>query len=478
MYDWRGCVIARATMPVNGRIAIYLPAVFVQLSSMDFVRKVRSALSVSFSALASALEARRRRRILSPRMAGALALAVLAASGCQHGKSAGTAVAELPAGKPAYVDYGKSEQTIRGFGGTSAWVSDFSSSQADTLFGTGSGEMGLSILRVRIDPGGADDWDTELNNAQQAETRGATVIATAWSPPAFMKDNDRVMGGSLAPDSYTAYAAYLESFVKYMASVGVNLYGVSLQNEPDTANPDESCIWTPEQMDRWIADNAETLSTRLIVPESRNFSASYADQILNDPKAAAHVAIIAGHLYGVAPTPYPAAVKAGKEVWMTEHYLPGTGISGALALAKEIHDSLTQADYSAYLWRWIENYPAGRYSSGLMDGTGNITLNGYAMGQFSRFVRPGYVRSPATANPNPGVYVSAYKGSGHWVIVAINLGSSAVRQPFVIQHAAIKSMTPFETTVNETIAGLSTMGVANDSFSYVLPAKSIVTFVN
>jgi len=33
-----------------------------------------------------------------------------------------------------------------------------------------------------------------------------------------------------------------------------------------------------------------------------------------------------------------------------EHYLTGTGISFALAVAKEINDSMSVANYNAYLW--------------------------------------------------------------------------------------------------------------------------------
>jgi O-glycosyl hydrolase len=41
-------------------------------------------------------------------------------------------------------------QTIRGFGGSSAWHDNLTDSECDTLFGT----LGLSILRVQIDANG------------------------------------------------------------------------------------------------------------------------------------------------------------------------------------------------------------------------------------------------------------------------------------------------------------------------------------
>lgn len=43
------------------------------------------------------------------------------------------------------------------------------------------------------------------------------------------------------------------------------------------------------------------------------------------------------------------------------------------------------------------------------------------MAQYSKWVRPGYVRIDATEQPASDVYVSAYKGDDKVVIVAINI---------------------------------------------------------
>jgi len=338
----------------------------------------------------------------------------------------------------AVVDFGASQQTIRGFGGASAWIVDMNAhpAQADALFGnSGSQQIGLSILRVRIDPSSTtagSQWDTEVGNAQAAIAAGSdvSVIATPWTPPGTWKINlpdptKPLVMGSLDTNYYTDYANYLESFVTYMANANppVNLYGISMQNEPDANVTYESCVWTGAQMDAWVANNSSVLTTKLIMPEAVNLTSgslpSLADPTLNDPNAVSHVAIIGTHLYGTPPSPYANAASKGKEVWMTEHSIPDTGITGALELAKEIHDSMTVANYNAYVYWWLQNWTVNNPSpfvNGLIDDPAqdnNLTLNGYAMGQFSKFVRPGYLRSNATSNPNGAVYVSAYKGSSY-----------------------------------------------------------------
>jgi len=395
----------------------------------------------------------------------------------------------LSASAAATVDFGSAVQTIRGFGGSTAWMPVLTTTQADTLFGTGSGQLGLSILRVRIDPGsttGGSNWATELANAKAAQTANAAVniIATPWTPPAAWKSNSSTVMGSLNASEYASYAAYLNLFTTYMSNGGVDLYGISIQNEPDANVSYESCVWTGAEMDTWVANNAAVLTTKLIMPESENFTASYSDPALNDSSAVGKISIIAGHIYGVSPSYYTNAENKGKEVWMTEHYLNPSGaqpaITDALAAAKEINDSMSVADYNAYLWWWVADWNPGTgvTNYGLIDANGNPTFYGYAIGQYSRFVRPGYVRSNATYNPGGGsVYVTAYNGAGHFVIVALNLGATQVSQQFLILNQSLTSLTPYQTSASESITQLSAVAVSGGTFTYTLPAQSITTFV-
>ena len=392
-------------------------------------------------------------------------------------------------GSTATVDFSTTHQTIRGFGGSDAWFSVLPTAAINALFGTGSGQIGLSMLRSRIDPSSTTagaQWSAELTNAQHAIAAGSNVIvfATPWTPPAVWKSNNNVdNGGSLNTGNYLDYANYLESFVTYMANgqPPVSLYAISMQNEPDFTATYESCIWSPQQMDTWVAQlPAGLLTTKLIMPESLSFNQSYSDPALNDAAADANISIIAGHLYGSAPAPYPLAVQKGKELWMTEHYLnPVTTqppIFDALNAAVEIHNSLTIAEYNAYVWWWVQDLPSQNSFIGLIDSNNNVKPQGAAMAQFSRFVRPGYVRADAT-NSTANVYVSAYEGGGHFVIVAINTNSSAVDQPFTISGQSITSLTPYQTTSTTMVAAQTAVSVSANQFTYTLPPQSITTFV-
>jgi glucuronoarabinoxylan endo-1,4-beta-xylanase len=214
------------------------------------------------------------------------------------------------------------------------------------------------------------------------------------------------------------------------------------------------------------------------MPESESFTTSFSDPALNDSRALPHIGFIAGHIYGVSPQPYPNAVSKGKQVWMTEHYLTSTGISGALQVAKEINDSMSVANYNAYVWWWVHDWAQENFSFGLIDANSNVKPAGYAMAQYSKFVRPGYFRFNSTYNPSTNVYVTAYGGSSHHVIVAINMGTSAVSQPFTIQGATITSLTPHQTSPSGNLVQLGAVTVSNGAFTYSLPGQSITTFAN
>jgi glucuronoarabinoxylan endo-1,4-beta-xylanase len=152
-------------------------------------------------------------------------------------------------------------------------------------------------------------------------------------------------------------------------------------------------------------------------------------------------------------------------------------MADALNAATEIHNSMVTGQYNAYVYWWLVNSVGNGYYSGLLDTTGAPTWFGDAIAQYSRFVRPGYVRANAAATPVSGVYVSAYTGNGHYVIVAINTNLSSESLNFQISNGTVSSMTPFQTTATTAVGQQAAVSVTGNAFVYSLPAQSITTFV-
>ncbi|GAB3662198.1 glycoside hydrolase family 30 beta sandwich domain-containing protein [Glycomyces tarimensis] len=377
------------------------------------------------------------------------------------------------------VDPSAVRQTIQGFGGMNhtAWINDLTAAQRDTAFGNGAGQLGFSILRIPVHED-RSRWSGEVATARRAIEHGAKVIASPWNPPASMAES--FSGGQrLRYDMYDAYARHLNDFTGFMSDNGVNLYAISVQNEPDYAH--DWTAWTPAEIVRFLRENAGSLTTRVIAPESFQYRKNLSDPILNDPAALANLDILGAHLYGtqVGDFPYPLFQQKGqgKELWMTEVYHPNSSDSAdlwpqALDVGEHLHRALVDGQFQAYVWWYI------RRSYGPMREDGQISKRGANMAHFSKFVRPGYARIDATANPRSNVYTSAYKGGGsEIVIVAVNKGTSSVSLPFTMRNTSASSVSSWLTDASRNLQPQSAISVSNGSFTAVLPAQSVTTFV-
>lgn len=381
------------------------------------------------------------------------------------------------------IDPSAVRQTVRGFGGMShtAWIGDLTTAQRDTAFGAGDGQLGFSLLRIPV-PEDRAAWSRDLATAQRASALGAAVIASPWNPPAAMTETfvrgTQTDARRLRYDMYAAYAQHLNDFAVHLRSNGVNLYGVSVQNEPDYAH--DWTWWTPAEMVRFLRENAGAISTRVIAPESFQYRKDMSDPILNDATALANVDVIGAHLYGtaLADFPYPLFKQkgAGKELWMTEVYYPNSSDSAdtwpqALDVGEHVHHAMVDAEFQAYIWWYI------RRGYGPMREDGQLSKRGAMLAHFARFVRPGYARIEATPVPAADVYVSAYRGDGSTVVVAVNKAATAVSQQFTLVNSAPSAVTSWLTDATRNVVAQGAAGVANGTFTAALPARSAVTFV-
>lgn len=74
------------------------------------------------------------------------------------------------------------------------------------------------------------------------------LVASPWSPPAFMKTNARMNGGGrLRKSYYDAWAQLLARYVADYAAEGVRIGRMSVQNEPMAAQTWDSCLFTAQE---------------------------------------------------------------------------------------------------------------------------------------------------------------------------------------------------------------------------------------
>jgi len=364
-------------------------------------------------------------------------------------------------------------QIIRGFGAANimSWRPDMTDDNIEKAFGTGEGQIGFSILRLRV-PSSTSEFSKQVATAKKASAKGITVFGSPWSPPASLKSNNNIVGGYLLEEHYADYAAHLKSFVDYMSSNGVTLYAISVQNEPDVTVSYESCDWYDYEMVKFIKENAPSIGTKIIAPESYHFDKTISNAILNDSAAAPNLDIVGGHLYGGGLEEYPLAKSMGKELWMTEYLELDTTWTANLGTGKQMNDCLNDG-MNAYIWWYIVRF------YGPIHEDGYVTKRGYVMSNFARFIRPGYYKIKSDYNPQKNVYSSAYidSSTSKLVIIAINTSSSPVQQTFNIFNNTVTAFIPYVTSSVKNCRQENEVTISGSTLTYTIEASSITTFV-
>jgi glucuronoarabinoxylan endo-1,4-beta-xylanase len=364
--------------------------------------------------------------------------------------------------KECIVDMSAGQLVIDGFGFSSAWCGTLSSAKNNALYGT----LGMSLLRVQIDPSGY--WDAETANAAAAHAAGAKVLGSTWYGPSQWTAKRYDSSGNeqtyLLPEHYGDFATWLKSAVS-----AHNLDWISPSNEPDLG----WMAWTSDDLKSWIGQYGGSLGKPLVAPESCWFADTYTNAILNDSAAGPNVSIAAGHGYGTNPSVHQTPLSQGKHVWMTEHYIDGQDdLSACMGIAQEISDYMN-CQFSAYFWWWVHDSDT---NVNLVESNGAIHKNGYVMGQFAKWIRPGSTRVGADYNPQPNLSVTAYKVNNATVIVAVNTGSNSITQQFCISNGNAATFEGYRTSVSENMADIGAFIVQNGEFAATLPAKSVTTF--
>jgi glucuronoarabinoxylan endo-1,4-beta-xylanase len=347
------------------------------------------------------------------------------------------------------------QQVIDGYGFSTAWCGALTSAKNNSLYNT----LGMSLLRIRIDQN--NNWADETANASAAHAAGAKVLGCPWYIP-----NSFRSGNTIPSSQYVNYCNWLKS-----AATSINLDYVSIKNEPDGSATDGNL--SGDQIRDIIKAGGSNIGKPVVCSDAINFNDAWTDPTLNDSTAVGKVSVISGHLYGGGLNVHQNALNHGKHVWMTEYYVNGINdINACMTIAKQISDCMND-QFSAYIWWWVNDNDG---NVNLVNSSGVINKNGYTIGQFAKWVRPGKNRCTATYNPTTGVYTTAYHNGGI-VIVAVNTGTSSVSQPFTIQNATgVNSFQVNRTSASENMAGVSSATVVNNTFTYTLPAKSITTF--
>ena len=429
------------------------------------------------------------------------------------------------------IRWSDTKQTIDGFGASSAFFGEtITNDVADQLFDAKKG-IGLSLLRTiiglpdDIQEDGSEPVDGAMPiatapgviTALQATLRGTKVWATAWTPPPIWKTTNNKNGSGegytsnkLDPAHYQDYANYLADFVDLMAKDNVPIMALSPANEPDYTASWDGAQWTPQRADD-VHQPEPGPHLRPALPVGEDHRARHGR--LAEPRQLPDAPVGRPGRQGLplrrGDPPVPERQRAGPPrlqearaerqavlavgvvAGKPEGDTPNPTMTSAIDMMKRLHDHMVVSNLNA--WNWWAIYisadalasadmPKIRQNPALIQpdasfGESYMFKRGYALGNWSKFVRPGFQRIAATDKPTGGVLIEAYRDATHIAVIAVNTGSKPVTQKFILDGATFGTLTPWVTSPDDNLAAKDPF-TAYDTFTYDLPASSVVTFVN
>ncbi|XP_068628103.1 lysosomal acid glucosylceramidase-like [Battus philenor] len=391
------------------------------------------------------------------------------------------------------------KQLIEGFGGS---VTDaaginwrkLSKGAQKQLIDTYFGPEGLEYNMIRVPIGGADfsthpytynelPWnDGGLTNyslspedfsykipmikmAEEAATKRIKITATTWSPPVWMKTNEKITGfGQIKREFYQTYADYQLRFIEEYDKQNVKIWAITTTNEPINgiipAVNFNSLGWFPTQLGQWVANNLGPTIRNSRFNETLILAVDDQRYILpiwlrgmerGDPKSIEYIDGIAIHYYGnFVPASvltriqnrYPNKILLSTEA--CEGPMPwdqNKVEAGSWARASRYIRSILE-DLNNFVVGWIDwnlcldENGGPNWADNFVDSP--ILVHGdsdefiknpmfYAMGHFSKFIPPGSVvvevsRLTVTTVPN----IAVITPQGNLVVVLHNTRSSQV----------------------------------------------------
>ena len=312
------------------------------------------------------------------------------------------------------------------------------------------------------------------------------------------------MNKNIEPENYAEWAKYACDVTEYFLSQGVPVKFLSPINEPQWAWDDgqEGCHYEPQQIAGVYIAFLEEMEKRpalagveLSGPESGEWGGQtiqYVSALLGNQKLSEHFKAVDNHSYWSN-----TQSKVSFKNWMKVQYpdvkirmsewcemVNGTDLTmdSAIHLAQCVQEDLTVLDAVAWC-TWVGVSPGG-YRDGLIHATENGTGEKsivplkrlWAYGNYTRFIRPGFVR--VDANGVKGAYPVAFKGERdgkqQLVIVLINEQFSSQFIELAGDFSAYSKMEIHETSTARDLARTYNGAVKTD---VTLPMQSVITIV-
>lgn len=334
----------------------------------------------------------------------------------------------------------------------------------DLFANSGDNGIGVNYIRISIGasdldekvfsyndlPAGETDVNQEKFSIQQDKINlipvlkkiltinpAIKIMATPWSAPAWMKDNNSAIGGKLKQEYYASYALYFAKYIDAMKEEGISITAVTPQNEPlhDGNNPSMK-MEAEEQRDfikNHLGAAMQSKGVKVIVYDHNADNTQYAKTIYNDADAAKYVDGAAFHLYAgdIKSLSELHNVYPDKNLYFTEQWTSSDGSFNG-DLDWHMRNVITGAPNNwakvVMQWNLANNANFGPHTEGgCTKCKGAVTIVNstsyeknvayYNVAHLSKFVLPGSKRVASTQSSNNFSNTAYIRPDGKKVLV-------------------------------------------------------------
>lgn len=280
-------------------------------------------------------------------------------------------------------------------------------------------------------------------------------LASPWSPPAYMKTSEKLIGGSLKKGHEKQLAIYFRNFVQAYKKHGIPIYAMTIQNEANftpSTYPGMKLTWQQER-DVVIASYDEfqrepKIDTKLWIIDHNFEYWKKADKILNALARMGkkhYVDAVAFHDYSAAPPSNMLKLQQRyPDINLQFSEMSKFGVGGMY----DIQQYFLNGSQSYVYWVTMSTQTPDEHNQGpyntidRLSPTMLIQKDGdspewiknadyYLLGQFSRFIRPGAVRVHCDFGSPESLTAVAFQNPDA-SIVFILVNQTDEEQPFQI----------------------------------------------
>ena len=283
-----------------------------------------------------------------------------------------------------------------------------------------------------------------IHDASKYAKKNIAILGSPWTPPFWMKDNQSpIRGGHLLPKYYQTWANYFVKFIDSYQAKGIDIFAVSIQNEPAAVQRWDSCIYSAEEERDFVKVLGPTLVKAgyqdkhiLIWDHNRDIMVERAQVVYDDKEASSYVWGTAFHWYDNEQF---KNVLKHKQLFPDKHLL---FTEGCQENGPHFNEYQVGERYGRNMINDLRNYTEGYIDWNLfLDDTGGPNhVNNlcsaplmikifheelvhmpsyYYVGHFSKFIRPQAIQVESSGT-NKLLYIAFINSDGSQVLVVQN----------------------------------------------------------